>query len=596
MRHACRLRVLPVTLLLLWAPAVAAQTAFRTVDSFHGINGPPGHRVPDPTIAAAIDRILLGTNTTLQLRTKTGGIIDRRDLTQFFAPVAVPGTEVFDPWVHFDPGSRRFFIVAANKVFSTNCAPTACVSKMLIAVSRDARPVGLAASQWHFYALDQTLHRRPDGTVRTATWADFDHLAVVGNVVVVTSRVYRFDAVETQRGAKIRLIDRDLLVHGEGREITRWFDLFGMTDPFHGGRILNAMQPAITFGDTDGTVFLVGTSPCFFTIWGVANALTAPVLTQHKIGNGGACEGGVDAPQPGNVAPLDVAAQGFNTLPVYRNGRIWAAQPIAHDFDGTLVSTIHWAQIDVRDWPAAPGLVQEGLFGGGGVAHFNPALMVDGQNNMVMLFARSSTTEFPSLYYTGRLADDPPGTLRSPTLVKAGTVSLDQVDSTGRNRFGDYFGAAMDPDDGTMWLFGEYPRDADAWSTRVARVVANRELRVTAMTMVDPPERVAPGAQLTVSDTVKNLGPARAGASTTRYYLSPDSARSGADVRLTGDRAVPPLSAGGTSTGRLSVTVPPSTSAGEYFVLACADDRSAVPERDETNNCLASRTVVIVAP
>jgi subtilase family serine protease len=45
----------------------------------------------------------------------------------------------------------------------------------------------------------------------------------------------------------------------------------------------------------------------------------------------------------------------------------------------------------------------------------------------------------------------------------------------------------------------------------------------------------------------------------------------------------------------VSVTVPGATALGTYYLLACADDTSTVPEAVETNNCVAATSTVQVA-
>lgn len=113
----------------------------------------------------------------------------------------------------------------------------------------------------------------------------------------------------------------------------------------------------------------------------------------------------------------------------------------------------------------------------------------------------------------------------------------------------------------------------------------------------NPPASVGPGGTFPVSDTVINQGGAAAPASVTRYYLSTDATKSSNDQLLKGNRKVPPLGPGGTSSGSKTVTVKASTAPGTYFLLACADDKKVVVEDDETNNCRASSgTVTVVAP
>ena len=74
---------------------------------------------------------------------------------------------------------------------------------------------------------------------------------------------------------------------------------------------------------------------------------------------------------------------------------------------------------------------------------------------MAMGYTRSSTSSFPSVYVTGRLATDAPGTLQAETLVKAGEIAYTAFDGTAR-RWGDYTAMTIDPDGVTYWYLGEY--------------------------------------------------------------------------------------------------------------------------------------------
>jgi subtilase family serine protease len=104
------------------------------------------------------------------------------------------------------------------------------------------------------------------------------------------------------------------------------------------------------------------------------------------------------------------------------------------------------------------------------------------------------------------------------------------------------------------------------------------------------------GQKVTLTDTVVNQGSGPAGASSTRYYLSPDAVWSAGDVLLTGTRAVVALAPGGMSTGSKPVTVPAATPSGTYYMLACADDLKKVTETDEGNNCVASASTIVIGP
>ncbi len=122
--------------------------------------------------------------------------------------------------------------------------------------------------------------------------------------------------------------------------------------------------------------------------------------------------------------------------------------------------------------------------------------------------------------------------------------------------------------------------------------VSGPDLIATAVS--NPPTTITPGGTFSVTDTAKNIGTVTAAASTTRYYLSTTTAKSGGHL-LTGSRAVPSLAPSATSSGTVTVTVSAGTAAGTYFLLACADDTLVVPEINESNNCIASATQVTVS-
>lgn len=117
------------------------------------------------------------------------------------------------------------------------------------------------------------------------------------------------------------------------------------------------------------------------------------------------------------------------------------------------------------------------------------------------------------------------------------------------------------------------------------------DLTPTALTV---PAAGQTGRPLLITSTVTNLGPAPAGASTVRFYLSSDATFDAGDVLL-GARAVGPLAVGALSTAVTSVTIPANTSApASYRVIAVADALGQVAETDETNNTLASTGAVAV--
>jgi hypothetical protein len=80
----------------------------------------------------------------------------------------------------------------------------------------------------------------------------------------------------------------------------------------------------------------------------------------------------------------------------------------------------------------------------------------------------------------------------------------------------------------------------------------------------NPPAEAEPGKSFAVSVTVRNAGSAKAGASTTRFYLLRDASRGTGDLRLAATDRVGALPGGRSEAGRTPLTVPASTPSGSY--------------------------------
>jgi hypothetical protein len=100
-----------------------------------------------------------------------------------------------------------------------------------------------------------------------------------------------------------------------------------------------------------------------------------------------------------------------------------------------------------------------------------------------------------------------------------------------------------------------------------------------------PVSAAAPGGKLALTETTRNGGNARAGASQTGWYLSIDRIRNKGDRRIA-RRRVGALKPKRSSQRKTTVTLPAMS--GDFFLMACADDARRVRERSERNNCRAS--------
>ncbi len=129
--------------------------------------------------------------------------------------------------------------------------------------------------------------------------------------------------------------------------------------------------------------------------------------------------------------------------------------------------------------------------------------------------------------------------------------------------------------------------------TKTVQVDSAMNLVQTAMGTSPSAPLLAAGATFSVTDTVQNTGTGPSASSTTRYYLSPDATKSADDTLLSGTHSVPGLDPGESHTKTVTVTIPPATSPNSYFLIACADDKSAVIESNEGDNCIVTPGAIV---
>jgi len=433
------------------------------ITDFNGIDF-TGSFPPDPVVAAGPTSLVLVTNGSATIRTKTGALVASTTLVSFFGSVRASGESAFDPKVVYDVGSSRFFLLAVGRITDPSCTPGTCVSHFFLAVSKSSSPASTGSTDWFFYAFDATL----DGGTATANWADYPGLGVDSTAVVLTANMFTFSTPSTFQRAKIRILDKSLLLTGAA---VTWTDFFGMMDPST-GFLSFTLRPALTFG-IPGIFFLVSASStsgsCDLVVWGIMSPLSSPTLAARTATAGGTCLNPPDAQQQGGGTPLDTGDKRLQNA-VYRNASIWTGQAIQMNFGSGNVSAVRWVQINVSSWPTSVSLTQDSTFGADATWYFYPAVMVDGANNLGMILARASASEFGSAYYTGRLATDAANTLQPSAILRAGAANQNLIDSFGRNRYGDYLGIAQDPSDGSFWVLGEYVVSANAWGTWVGNV------------------------------------------------------------------------------------------------------------------------------
>ncbi|MCA9993163.1 MAG: hypothetical protein KDE29_19380, partial [Anaerolineales bacterium] len=96
---------------------------------------------------------------------------------------------------------------------------------------------------------------------------------------------------------------------------------------------------------------------------------------------------------------------------------------------------------------------------------FFPDLAVNHCNDMVVGYTKSSTSMWPSVWYTGRQNGDPVNTLQAEAQLKAGEIAYVAFDGSPY-RWGDYTGLTIDPNGLTFWYLGEYSKNTGTTNGR----------------------------------------------------------------------------------------------------------------------------------
>ncbi len=184
-------------------------------------------------------------------------------------------------------------------------------------------------------------------------------------------------------------------------------------------------------------------------------------------------------PQPNTTTKLDSLGDGLMQKVQYR--RVGDAESlwVVHSVQTSTSSTVipQWAQINVTGGTIGTTPLQQQIYVPDTTLYrWMGSIAADAQGNAALAYSTSSSTNFPSIAWSGRLASDPPNNLsQAETQVIAGSGS--QTNLCGGapcSRWGDYSSMSVDPlDDCTFWYTNEYYDSQDDgtlgnWHTYIA--------------------------------------------------------------------------------------------------------------------------------
>jgi len=413
---------------------------------------------PDVQVATGTSYVVEAVNVEGAVFTKQGSFVQ---FLNFSSMLKVPSCTSFsDPKILYDSSIGRWFF----SIIQGNCQGV-FPGNVTIAISTSGDPRG----SWNPYVISLPLGPYSNGEL-----PDQPILGLSDDKVVVTANV--FTAVEARNGQAVAVylgdqywaLSKAEMLAGFTSVDFASFGPFSSQESVHPVQSLSSTATEYMVSVGAGEVSSSTSTVQLYSITGASPGVVTvnPVLNLHI--------SGVSIPvkglQPGTTSVIDSGDQRVLDAAWFQ-GKLWfgldtSCTPTG---DNTTRACIRLTQIDT----IINKVVQDMNFSAKGFYYFYPALRIDSQGGLDLVYGYSSQTNstccYPSLAVTGQGPSDPINTLASPTTLIAGTANdtSDQHTFGARARYGDYFGAAVDPSDTTLvWVAGEFHNLAsgDCWS------------------------------------------------------------------------------------------------------------------------------------
>ena len=516
----------------LWQPVLTMPPPLLT---FEGVAVPQsgcGCAPPDSDGDVGPNHYVEAINTSFKVFDKNGNTLaGPTTYNSLFAPLTgtpCSGQNDGDPFVFYDHLADRWVI----SDFAFPSFPGTSFYQC-IAVSQTSSPV---SGGWFLYALqvDPSNPTFLGDYPKFALWnnpqpggAYFLTMNVFSSPTTFNGvRAYALDRASMLSGGPTHAIGVTIPIAGLGDSYSLVAASFrtGSTPPAGRDEFLLAIDsPAsggVTLTQVHGWLFHVDfANPGLSTLGiGANHSPSAQITVSGFIDAFSNAAGFTIVPQQGTTQHIDTLGDKIMTPVVYQNRSgtesLWADGTVCTDANCTGPTAVRWYKFNVTGgtFPATPVQQQSWTNGNDGLWRFMPSIAVDQNGNAAIGYSTSSTTQFPSIRYAGRLATDPIGNLtQGEAIMFNGTGS--QTDTSGR--WGDYSMTTIDPADGmTFWHVNEYYATTSSfnWHTRIGKFkLEAKAIVANGTTLVN--ERCAPangvidpGETVTVTFKLKNNG------------------------------------------------------------------------------------------
>ena len=375
-----------------------------------------------------------------------------KTLNQFWTDSGVTpqGAFAFDPRIVYDPTSGRWFASAADNIRVAN--------RFLLAVSETPDPSG----PWHGFGIDSEA--------ANTRWADFPTLGFNSTGVYMSANMLDVGGgVGNQQTTIVAIPKTDLLAPSPTVANARLFENLISTagtsvQPLANFDNGSPTAAFVTFAGplrrTDLTGTIASGSITGPTILNSLNSLNPPP-TADQADNFAT---GQQTPKA-NIYTLD---QRITANVALRGGVIWGVQ--TGNVNGNC--GLQWFKIRASD----NQVLQTGIISDPSISYYYGSIAVNEFGDVVIGANGSGADTFVSSYaFVGDSAGDNPlgaTTFGAPLLLKAGVDDYQRLDSTGRNRWGDYSATTPDPSNPfSFWTIQEFVSADNEYSLQVTQIL-----------------------------------------------------------------------------------------------------------------------------
>ncbi len=406
----------------------------------------------DPTGAIGPNHYVSARNAAFAIHDRNGNVlVPSTSLANIF-----PGETRGDPIVLYDRYADRFIITQ----FSIT------PNGLLVAVCKGPDPVN---DGWYTYRFN------------TGTFPDYPKFSIWSDGYYITANK---DQGSQQNSEVVYVLEREAMLAGDESAEIIGFPLPGaIISGFYSPASFNATGPSLPPEGNMQIIYFqddawLGVAQDALKLWTInvdwvnlenstiVESQEIPVSPFDNVFNGGGIFANLPQPQDG---PLLDALQGgimyatnYRRFCNYNSVVLNFVVDIDNRANSDKIAGIRWYELrqngDRQPWTVH----QEGTYRSpDGKSAWSGSIGMDAYGNIGMAYTTVGTIEngaaidtFVAIRYTGRLADDPLGSM---TLTEQTIALSSDINRTQNNRYGDYSHLSIDPrDDQTFWHIAEY--------------------------------------------------------------------------------------------------------------------------------------------